>query len=48
MNSRPPPFSGITQFIPGLALFREMNATRFRSQFVVAITVFAASVPWRR
>ena len=37
--------NGIARFIPGLALFNGLNPTRLRSEFVVAITVFAVLVP---
>lgn len=44
MNSEPKT-SGLTRFIPGLALFKGLNATLLRTEFVVAITVFAVLVP---
>jgi SulP family sulfate permease len=37
--------AGITRFIPGLALFRGMSGATVRTEFVVAITVFAVLVP---
>ena len=37
--------SGIARFIPGLALFKGMKPTLLRTEFVVAITVFAVLVP---
>jgi sulfate permease, SulP family len=45
MKSTTPPFHRMTRFVPGLALFQGVNATLLRSQFVVAITVFAVLVP---
>ena len=37
--------NGIARYIPGLALFKGMNPALLRSEFVVAITVFAVLVP---
>ncbi len=36
---------GIGKFIPGLALFRNVSTTLLRTEFIVAITVFAVLVP---
>lgn len=44
MNQAPPPV-GITRFIPGLALFKSLNPALFRTELVVAVTVFAVLVP---
>jgi sulfate permease, SulP family len=40
-----PPSKGIARFIPGLALFRGIPRGLLRSEFIVAITVFAVLVP---
>ncbi len=45
MNNSPPPTSGIARFIPGLTLFKGVSLTLLRTEFVVAITVFAVLVP---
>ena len=45
MKNPTPPSNGIARFIPGLALFKGMNPALLRSEFVVAITVFAVLVP---
>jgi SulP family sulfate permease len=39
------PTTGISRFIPGLVLFKGLNPMLLRSEFVVAITVFAVLVP---
>ena len=39
------PSNGLARFIPGLALFKGVNPTLLRTEFVVAITVFAVLVP---
>jgi SulP family sulfate permease len=39
------PTNGIARFIPGLALFKGLNPALLRTEFVVAITVFAVLVP---
>ena len=39
------PSNGIARFIPGLALFKGVNPALLRTEFVVAITVFAVLVP---
>ena len=45
MNNPIPPSNGIARFIPGLALFSGVNPAQLRTEFVVAITVFAVLVP---
>ncbi len=45
MKTPTPPANGIARFIPGLALFRGVNPALLRTEFVVAITVFAVLVP---
>lgn len=45
MTNQTRPSKGVAQIIPGLALFKGANAAVLRSQFVVAITVFAVLVP---
>jgi SulP family sulfate permease len=40
-----PPSTGISRFIPGLALFKGLNPALLRGELVVAITVFAVLVP---
>ena len=45
MKTQPDPSNGITQFIPGLALFKDLKPAQLRTQFVVAVTVFAVLVP---
>ncbi len=45
MNNPTPPTTGIARFIPGLALFKGVSSTLLRTEFVVAITLFAVLVP---
>ena len=45
MKNPTPASNGIARFIPGLALFKGLNPALLRSEFVVAITVFAVLVP---
>jgi sulfate permease, SulP family len=45
INTSSSPAKGITSFIPGLALFKGMTPILLRSEFVVAITIFAVLVP---
>jgi SulP family sulfate permease len=45
MDNQPPPTSGIARFIPGLTLFKGVSSTLLRTEFVVAITLFAVLVP---
>jgi SulP family sulfate permease len=45
MNKPTLPTTGIARFIPGLALFRGVSSTLLRTEFVVAITLFAVLVP---
>jgi sulfate permease, SulP family len=45
MDNPASPPKGIRKFIPGLALFKPENTGLFRTEFVVAITVFAVLVP---
>ena len=45
MKNTPPPATGIARFIPGLTLIKGFNLVLLRSEFVVAITVFAVLVP---
>jgi SulP family sulfate permease len=45
MKNPDPPSNSIARFIPGLALFRGVSLTLLRTEFVVAITVFAVLVP---
>ena len=46
MSDPPSPApKGVARFIPGLALFRPFNPALLRTDFVVAITVFAVLVP---
>jgi sulfate permease, SulP family len=45
MQPPSPTSNGITRFIPGLALFKGVTPTLLRTEFVVAITVFAVLVP---
>ena len=45
MNNPAPPTTGIARFIPGLALFKGLKPGLLRTEFVVAITVFAVLVP---
>ncbi|PWB53388.1 MAG: hypothetical protein C3F13_09605 [Anaerolineales bacterium] len=40
-----PAFTSISRNIPGLNLFKGVNFTQLRSEFIVAITVFAVLVP---
>jgi sulfate permease, SulP family len=44
MKQESPP-TGITRFIPGLALFKGLNPALIRTELVVAVTVFAVLVP---
>jgi sulfate permease, SulP family len=44
-DTQPPSSRGIDRFIPGLALFKGVSSTLLRTEFVVAITVFAVLVP---
>jgi SulP family sulfate permease len=44
-DTQPPSSRGIDRFIPGLALFKGLNPALLRTEFVVAITVFAVLVP---
>jgi sulfate permease, SulP family len=39
------PANGLAQFVPGLALLKDVNATLLRTELVVAVTVFAVLVP---
>jgi SulP family sulfate permease len=45
MNKPTLPTTGIARFIPGLALFKGVSSTLLRTEFVVAITLFAVLVP---
>jgi SulP family sulfate permease len=45
MDSPTNPSNGIKRFIPGLSLFTNLSPTLLRTEFVVAITVFAVLVP---
>ena len=45
MNNPAPPTTGIARFIPGLALFKGVSSILLRTEFVVAITLFAVLVP---
>jgi SulP family sulfate permease len=49
MNNPAPPTTGITtgiaRFIPGVTLFKGISPTLLRTEFVVAITLFAVLVP---
>ena len=45
MNNLTPPSRGIARFIPGLTLFKGVSSTLLRTEFVVAITLFAVLVP---
>jgi SulP family sulfate permease len=45
MKNPTPPSTGITRFIPGLALFRSVTPSLLRTDFIVSITVFAVLVP---
>jgi len=45
MKNSTPPAKGIARFIPGLALFKGVSPTLLRTEFVVAITLFAVLVP---
>ena len=45
MENPTPPSNGIARFIPGLALFKDLSPALLRTEFVVAITVFAVLVP---
>jgi SulP family sulfate permease len=45
MDNPTPQTTGIARFIPGLTLFRGVSSTLLRTEFVVAITLFAVLVP---
>ena len=45
MDNPTPQTTGIARFIPGLALFKGVSSTLLRTEFVVAITLFAVLVP---
>lgn len=45
MHPPQPTPTGVTRFIPGLALIKGFNPALLRTEFVVAITVFAVLVP---
>lgn len=45
MGSPQPVSTGITRFVPGLALIKAFSAALLRTEFIVAITVFAVLVP---
>ncbi len=45
MNKPTLPTTGIARFIPGLALFKGVSSALLRTEFVVAITLFAVLVP---
>ena len=45
MKNPTPPSNGIARFIPGLALFKGVSSTLLRTEFVVAVTLFAVLVP---
>src|SRR5512136_39401 len=45
MSSSPPESTGISRFIPGLALIKGFSPALLSTEFVVAITVFAVLVP---
>lgn len=45
MKNATSPANGITRFIPGLALFQDVDSTLLRSELIVAVTVFAVLVP---
>ena len=45
MNNPTNPPSGIKRFIPGLALFKAITPGLLKTEFIVAITVFAVLVP---
>ncbi len=45
MNPPQPNSTGIARFIPGLALIKGFSPVLLRSEFIVAITVFAVLVP---
>lgn len=45
MGSPQPVSTGITRFVPGLALIKGFSAALLRTEFIVAITVFAVLVP---
>jgi MFS superfamily sulfate permease-like transporter len=45
MNNPTPPTTDIARFIPGLANFKGVASTLLRTEFVVAITLFAVLVP---
>src|SRR5690349_17043779 len=37
--------TGLARFIPGLSLFKRLDSALLRTEFVVAVTVFAVLVP---
>jgi SulP family sulfate permease len=45
MHSPPPTSTGFARFVPGVALVRGFSSALLRTEFVVAITVFAVLVP---
>ncbi len=45
MSSTPPSTTGVSRFIPGLALIKGFSPALLRTEFVVAVTVFAVLVP---
>ena len=45
MNKPTLPTTGIARFIPGLSLFKGVSPALLRTEFVVAITLFAVLVP---
>jgi sulfate permease, SulP family len=45
INRSSPPSTSLGKYIPGLELFKNLNPNLLRSEFVVAITVFAVLVP---
>ena len=45
MQQSPPPPTGLSRFIPGLALIRGFSSALLRTEVVVAVTVFAVLVP---
>ena len=45
MDTSTSPSNGIAKFIPGLALFRGVTPVLLRTDFIVAVTVFAVLVP---
>ena len=45
MNKRKSPFTSLSRYVPGLSLFSSVNLALIRTEFLVAITVFAVLVP---